>query len=189
MQETDASAPVRRGEYEYFTRTVEGRAVRACTAAARAGTPGLPDPDAAPGTAPGEVVVLDENVLAEGHEYFALGGLAVSPDQRLLAYTVDTTGGERYELRFRDLDDRRRTCPTTVPDVYYGVAWANDDRTVFYTRPDDAMRPVAGLAPHARARRPTTTCSSSRRTTTASTSRVGRTRTGRVRRDHRRRRR
>ena len=58
-------------------------------------------------------VVLDENVLADGHDYFALGGFEVTPDHRLLAYSVDFNGGERYTLRFRDLDDRRPTSPTS----------------------------------------------------------------------------
>jgi oligopeptidase B len=105
----------------------------------------LPDPLAAPGSTPGETVILDENELAEGHDYFAVGDLSISPDQNLAVYSTDINGGERYELRFR-------TCSTpggdpgveledVVPDVYYGVAWANDNATVFYTRPDDAMRP------------------------------------------------
>jgi oligopeptidase B len=139
VQETDASAPVRKGPYEYFTRTIEGMQY-AIHCRRSAGTPGLPDPYATPGTPPGEEVLLDENVLAEGHEYFALGGFTVSPDYTRLAYSVDVTGGERYELRFRDLttgDD----LPDVVPDVYYGLAWANDNRTCFFTRPDVAMRP------------------------------------------------
>lgn len=139
VQETDASAPVRKGPYEYFTRTIEGKQY-AIHCRRSAGTPGLPDPFAAPGTPPGEEVLLDENVLAEGHEYFALGGFTVSPDYTRLAYSVDVTGGERYELHFRDLttgDD----LPDVVPDVYYGLAWANDNQTCFYTRPDAAMRP------------------------------------------------
>src|SRR5262249_49599387 len=104
----------------------------------------LPDPFAAPGTAPGEVIVLDENALADGHDYFAVGDLVVNPEQTVAAFSIDTNGGERYALGLRrvategtpgvDLDD-------VVPDVYYGVAWANDGATVFYTRPDDAMRP------------------------------------------------
>jgi oligopeptidase B len=139
VQETDASAPVRKGPYEYFTRTIEAKQY-GVHCRRPAGTPGLPDAFSAPGTPPGEEVLLDENVLADGHDYFALGGFSVSPDHARLAYSVDVTGGERYELHFRDLtsgDD----LPDVVPDVYYGLAWANDNRTCFYTRPDAAMRP------------------------------------------------
>jgi oligopeptidase B len=139
VQETDTSAPVRKGPYEYFSRTIEGRQY-GIQCRRPAGTPGLPDPFAAPGSPAGEEVLLDQNILAEGHDYFALGGFAVSPDHTRLAYSVDVTGGERYELRFRDLtsgDD----LSDVVPDVYYGLAWANNDRTCFYVRPDVAMRP------------------------------------------------
>jgi oligopeptidase B len=139
VQETDASAPVRRGRYEYFSRTIEGRQY-AVHCRRPAATPGLPDPDAEPGSTPGEVVLLDENLLAQGHAYFALGGFAISPDHGSLAYSVDTSGGERYELRFRSLTSGT-DLPESIPDVYYGLAWANDNRTVFYTRPDVAMRP------------------------------------------------
>ncbi len=139
VQETDASAPTRRGEFEYFIRTIEGLQYDVhCRRPS--GTPGLPDPFAPPGTAPGEAVVLDENALAAGHDYFAVGDLALSPDQRLVAYTVDTTGGERYELRVRDLA-AGTDVDDVVPDVYYGVAWANDNRTILFTRPDASMRP------------------------------------------------
>ncbi|MDQ1430761.1 MAG: oligopeptidase [Actinomycetota bacterium] len=144
VQETDASAPIRLAPYEYFSRTIEGQQYGVhCRRPAGGGA--LPDPLAAPGTTPGETVILDENELADGHDYFAVGDLTISPDQNLAAFSTDINGGERYELRFR-------TCPTpdgdpgielddVVPDVYYGVAWANDNTTVFYTRPDDAMRP------------------------------------------------
>ncbi|MDQ6852498.1 MAG: S9 family peptidase, partial [Actinomycetota bacterium] len=137
--ETDASAPVRKGLYEYFTRTIEGKQY-GIHCRRPAGTPGLPDPFAPPGASPGEEVLLDENVLAEGHDYFALGGFSISPDYMRLAYSTDVTGGERYALRFRELSTGN-DLPDVVPDVYYGLAWANDNRTCFYTRPDAAMRP------------------------------------------------
>jgi oligopeptidase B len=103
-------------------------------------TAALPDPLAAPGAEVGEEVLLDENVLAADAAYFAVGDLTISRGQSLLAYTTDCTGGERYELRVRDLatgDD----LADVVPDVYYGVAWANDDRALLFVRPDAAMRP------------------------------------------------
>jgi len=87
-----------------------------------------------------EQVLLDENVLAEGHDYFALGNFAVSPDHRWLAYSTDTTGGERYTMHFRDLDAGTES-PETIDDTSYGSAWANDDATFFYVRVDEAMRP------------------------------------------------
>jgi oligopeptidase B len=139
IQETDASAPNRHGRFEYFSRTRQGLQY---TVYCRrlAGTPGRPDPSATPGSAEGETVVLDENELAEGHDYFAVGDLSMSPDQQVAAYTADTSGGERYDLRFRT-PDPAETIDDVVSDVYYGIAWANDNATVFYTRPDDAMRP------------------------------------------------
>ncbi len=140
VRETDVSAPVAHGDWEYYARTVEGRdyAIH-CRRPAGAGTT-LPSADAPPGTTPGEQVILDENELAASHDYFGFRGLAISPRHQLLAYSSDVDGGERATLRFRDLatgadlDDE-------VRDTYYGLAWANDDRTIFYVRPDDAMRP------------------------------------------------
>ncbi len=64
----------------------------------------------------------------------------VSPDQTCLAYAVDLTGGERYALRFRDLE-AGCDLPDEVPDVYYSSAWSADGQVLWYTRPDVALRP------------------------------------------------
>ena len=88
----------------------------------------------------GEEVILDENLLAAGHDYFAVGSLSVSPDHRWSAYSTDTTGGERYTMRFTDLETRALS-PESLDDTSYGVAWANDNATVFFVRVDEAMRP------------------------------------------------
>jgi oligopeptidase B len=129
VQETDVSAPVRYGPWDYFVRTFEGR---------QYAQHGRRPAGAAPGE--DETVLLDENVLAGDSAYFALGGLAVAPAHDLLAYSTDYTGGERHTLRFRDArtgDD----LPDAVEDVYYGLAWCDDSRTILYTRPDDTVRP------------------------------------------------
>src|SRR5260370_16541405 len=87
-----------------------------------------------------EEVILDANELAKGHEYFELGYVEHSPDEKLLAYAADYTGSEQHELRFRDL-----ATGTDLDDVlhgvYYGAAWAADNRTFFYTRTDATVRP------------------------------------------------
>ena len=88
---------------------------------------------------PTDVVLLDPAALADGSPYVELGVSAVSPDERLLAYSVDVTGAEAYELRFRDLDSLA-DLPDRVPGVPAGGAWAADSQTFFYLRMDDAYR-------------------------------------------------
>ncbi|MEZ5236344.1 MAG: S9 family peptidase [Acidimicrobiales bacterium] len=131
--ETDLSVPVRKGPWWYYSRTEEGKQYGiSCRRAAAA--------DGAYDEARPEVVLLDENVEADGHEYYATGVFDVSPDHNLLAYAADVTGGEVYTLRFRDLRDGTEL-PDVIEGVYYGSAWSADDRHFFYTRPDEAMRP------------------------------------------------
>jgi oligopeptidase B len=153
--ETDLSVPVRKGPWWYYSRTFEGQSYGVHCRLPVAG--GGRDPGTPPGTEgaaddnfstapagvaawPDEQVMLDENALAEGHAYLALGSLAVSPGHRLLAYATDTTGDERFTLRVRDLETGE-DLPEAVDGTSYGVAWANDDATLFYTRPDQANRP------------------------------------------------
>ncbi|MGD0392487.1 MAG: S9 family peptidase [Acidimicrobiales bacterium] len=140
IEETDLSVPVRKGPWLYYSRTVEGSnyAIHCRRPATAAGGPGAGDP---PGQRPaGEEVILDENLLAAGHDYLAVGSLSVSPDHRWLAYSTDTSGGERFTMRFTDLEAQTQA-PESLDDTSYGVAWANDNATVFFVRVDEAMRP------------------------------------------------
>jgi oligopeptidase B len=129
IQQTDESAPVPQGPWLYSLRTEEGRQYPILCRRPRSGE------------GDGEVqAILDQNLLAEGHDYLRVGDAAVSPDQRLLAYTVDVNGSELFRLRIRDLETGR-DLDDDVERVYYSLAWASDNQTVLYTRPDDAMRP------------------------------------------------
>jgi oligopeptidase B len=128
IQETDLSVPVRKGNWRYYSRSVEGSSYSIHCRRPADG------PDDA------EQILLDENLLAEGHDYFALGNFAISPDHRWLVYSTDTTGGERYSMRFRDLTTGEES-PESIEDTSYGSAWANDNVTVFYVRVDEVMRP------------------------------------------------
>ncbi|MEM8902154.1 MAG: S9 family peptidase [Actinomycetota bacterium] len=126
VRETDTSLPIPRGEWEVYQRTVEGQAYPIYCRRPRGGGE--------------EQVLLDQNELSEGHDYVGIGDLSISPDDRLLAYTIDTDGSEQHTLRVRDLGTGE-DLPDVVELVYYGIAWANDSRTLLYTSPDEAMRP------------------------------------------------
>ena len=127
IQEDDLSVPYREGEFYYYTRTETGKAYPIhCRK--------LGSLDAT------EEILLDQNQLAEGHEYFQLGVFEISPNHQLLAYSVDTTGAERYTLFFLDLATRK-LYPETIPDTYVAFEWGNDNQTVFYTQVDAAHRP------------------------------------------------
>jgi oligopeptidase B len=129
--ETDLSAPVPWGEWMYYSRTEEGQQYGIFCRKPKGDTAG---DDGA------EQILLDQNVLAAGHDYFAVGVQAISPEHDRLAYATDTNGSEKYELHFRDLTTGEDH-DDVIADVYYGQAWASDNRTFFYVRPDHAMRP------------------------------------------------
>ncbi|HEX5595761.1 MAG TPA: oligopeptidase B, partial [Micromonosporaceae bacterium] len=151
-QETDLSVPTRKNGYWYYTRTVEGQQYGIhCRRAVRPGETEPPIPaDGAP--LDGEEIMLDGNALAEGHDFFALGTLDVSPDGRWLAYSTDFAGAERFTLRVKDLQTGE-VLADEVPDTFYGTAWSADGSTLFYLTVDEAWRPhrvwrhVVGTAP------------------------------------------
>ncbi|MFI7519114.1 S9 family peptidase [Micromonospora globbae] len=139
-QETDLSVPTRKGGYWYYTRTVEGQQYGVhCRRAVRDGET---EPPASADGAPldGEEVLLDGNVLADGHDFFALGAFDVSPDGRWLAYSTDFSGDERFTLRVKDLTTGE-LLPDEVPGTFYGTAWSADASVLFYVTVDEAWRP------------------------------------------------
>jgi oligopeptidase B len=139
-QETDLSVPVRKGNWWRYSRTVEGQQYAIhCRRLVRDGevTPPVPD-DGKP--LDDEEVLLDGNELAEGKAFFSLGAFSVSPDGKLLAYSTDFSGDERYTLRIKDLVSGG-TLVDEVPDTHYGAAWSLDGSALFYVTVDDTWRP------------------------------------------------
>ena len=139
-QETDLSVPVRKGNWWRYARTVEGQQYAIhCRRRVAEGeiTPPMPE-DGKP--LDGEEVLLDGNELAAGAAFFSLGALSVSPDERLLAYSTDFSGDERFTLRVKDLATGS-VLDDEVPDTYYGCAWSRDGSTLFYVTVDEAWRP------------------------------------------------
>ena len=143
IQEADQSAPQIYQGYWYYTRTEEGaqyaihcrRAISAATATAVASEMDVMD-ESMP-----EEILLDENEDAKGHEFYMVGGFDVSPDHRLLAYGVDTKGGEQYELRVKEIATGKSLLAKPIPDTAGSFAWAADNKTLFYVTKDKLDRP------------------------------------------------
>ncbi len=126
IKETDLSVPYRDGDWWYYTRTEQGKPYpiycrkRGSLAAA-------------------EEVIFDQNEAAKGRKFHTLGAFEVSPDGALLALLVDTTGYEDFTLRVRDLRTGR-WLPDRKEKLGFGLAWASDNRTLFYATTDSAKR-------------------------------------------------
>jgi oligopeptidase B len=120
----------RRGGFSYFTRVAEGQELEQFCRLAGPGSP--------------VQVLLDQNLLlgdpACTGGYVDVGVREVSPDGRLLAYSVDFTGDELFQLRIRDLATGQ-DLPERIERTYYGLGWAADSRSLFYVLTDQAYRP------------------------------------------------
>jgi oligopeptidase B len=125
IQETDVNVPYRQGRWFYHSRTEEGQQYPIyCRKQGSLDAP--------------EEVVLDLNELAQGEKFLSLAVYEVSDDGNLLAYTTDTTGFREYTLSVKDLRTGE-LLPDRVEKVG-AVAWAADNRTLFYTTEDHAKR-------------------------------------------------
>jgi oligopeptidase B len=127
IKETDRSALGKIGDFYYYSRNEEGKqyAIR-CRSRDSLGVD--------------EQVLLDLNELAAGYPYLALGAFEVSPDHRLLAYSIDTAGSERYTLYVKDLE-ADTLLAEKIGNVGYQLAWTNDNQAFYYSALDRAKRP------------------------------------------------
>ncbi|MBZ5736938.1 S9 family peptidase [Nocardioides mangrovi] len=144
--ETDLSVPTRRGDHWYYGRSFEGReygaSCRVPVVDAESWVPPRPAEDVGPDqpALPGEQVLLDLDALADGHDFFSLGGSAVSLDGTLLAYATDTVGDERYTIQVKDIatgelhDDE-------ITGVLGGATWDRAGDAFYYSTVDESWRP------------------------------------------------
>src|SRR6267143_5236030 len=132
--QTDFSVPYKLRGYLYFTRTEKGK--QYAFHCRQRDADGLT-----------EELLLDLNLLAEGHSFLGLGSFEVSEDNQLLAYSIDNTGFRQYVLQVKDLRSGN-----TLPERFERVtsaAWASDNRTLFYTVEDETTKRSHRLYRHA----------------------------------------
>ena len=125
IKEDDASVPVPRGAYLYYSRTEKGKA--------------YPIYCRRRGAEADEEVYFDQNAEADGHAFYQMGGLEVSPDHRLLAILEDVNGYEDFTLRVKHLGTGQWLADH-VEKLGAGLAWASDNTTLFYLTTDVAKR-------------------------------------------------
>lgn len=126
IKQTDMSVPYKDNGYYYITRYEEGKEYPIHSRK-------LESLEAE------EEIMLDVNILAEGHEYYAVGGRSVSPDNKILAYGVDMVSRRIYNISFKNLETGE-LLDDKIENTTGGVVWANDNKTVFYTRKDASLR-------------------------------------------------
>jgi oligopeptidase B len=122
------SPPVQHHGWWYVTRTEEGLSYPSHWRGRHA--------DEATGT-----LLLDQNVEAEGHEYFDLALFELSPDHRYAAWSSDTRGDEHYVMRVRDLARGADLDDELHDTTWAGAAWSRDGHYLFYVTADAAERP------------------------------------------------
>ena len=123
IKQSDLSVPYKRDDYFYYTRFETGKEYPIYCRK-------LGSVDGA------EQVMLDGNVLATGHEFFSIGGSAVSSGQDLLAYAIDTQGRRIHTTYLKNLSTGTML-PDVLPNVTENLAWGNDNRTLFYGKQDE----------------------------------------------------
>lgn len=122
IKQTDTSVPYLYEGFYYYTRTEQDKQYPIhCRKRASLEAP--------------EQVVLDVNEAAKGFKYFSAVPPRPSPDGKLAAYGFDTAGRRFYQWRFRDIQTGK-LLPDTLAGITENIAWANDSRTVFYTKQD-----------------------------------------------------
>ena len=128
IRQTDESVPYKHNGYFYFIRYEEGKEYPVyCRKKETLEAP--------------EEVLLNVNQMAEGHDYYQVSGYVVSPDNKMIAFGVDTVSRRLYTMYFKDLETGK-ILDESIPLTVGRAAWANDNRTLFYAAKDErTLRP------------------------------------------------
>ncbi|MAC00003.1 MAG: peptidase S9 [Pseudomonadaceae bacterium] len=133
IRETDLSLPSPWGPYLYYQRTTAGDEYPRHYRCKRPADDSLQVDNAS------EQLLLDPNELAGGG-FLSLGAFSISPDHQRLAYSLDTSGEETYQLRVKQLDSGD-TLELPFEQCDGSMTWANDSQTLFFATLDETHRP------------------------------------------------
>ena len=123
IKEDDASLPYKLNGYFYITRFEKGKDYPIYTR--------KKDSLEAP-----EEILFDVNQMAEGHSYYNLRGISVSPDNTMASFGVDTLSRRKYTIYIKNLVTGK-LMKEVIPLTTGGATWANDNKTIFYSKKDE----------------------------------------------------
>ena len=120
IKEDDISVPYLDNGYYYYTRYEKGKQYPIyCRKKDNLSNP--------------EEILIDANKMSEGHEYFRVGGIDISPNNKIMAYSVDTVSRRLYTIKFKNLESGEESSHS-ISNTSGGVTWANDNKTIFYNQ-------------------------------------------------------
>lgn len=126
IKQDDMSYPSKRNGYYYYARYEEGKEYPVyCRRKDNMDSP--------------EQVLLDVNKMAEGHHYYDIGSYSISPDNKLIAYSVDTVSRRQYHIFVKEIETGY-VFPENIENTTGGMVWANDNKTLFYNVKDESLR-------------------------------------------------
>lgn len=126
IKQDDVSYPVKRNGYYYYSRYEEGKEYPIyCRRKDNMDNP--------------EQILLDGNELAKDHHYFDIGAYSVSPNNELLAYSVDIVSRRQYDIFVKNIDNGD-CIEATIKNTTGNMVWANDNETIFYSSKDETLR-------------------------------------------------
>ncbi len=126
IKQDDVSYPVKRNGYYYYSRYEEGKEYPIyCRRKENMDNP--------------EQILLDGNEMAKDYHYFDIGAYSVSPNNELLAYSVDTVSRRQYDIFVKNIDNGD-CIEATIKNTTGNMVWANDNETIFYSSKDETLR-------------------------------------------------
>lgn len=122
IKEDDTSVPYKKNGYWYYSRFETGKDYPIYCR--KKGTLKAP-----------ETIIFDNNKMAQGHSFFNQAGYAVSENNKVAAFGIDTISRRQYTIQFKNLETDK-IYPEQIENTTGGAVWANDNKTIYYSRKD-----------------------------------------------------
>ena len=140
IRQDDMSVPVKHHGYWYYTRFEEGMEYPLyCRKLVKEGDNPTVIPSVVEESPSNEQILLDGYEMSKGYTYFDVGGYSISPNNELIAYSIDTVSRRQYQIFFKEIATGKMFSEV-IQNTSGNMVWANDNKTVFYSVKDESLR-------------------------------------------------